>query len=133
MSVRRSGVPALISVLFVAVLFLAGCAGNATAPGSPSAPGGTSTSAEPSTEPSGGQPSAGAETLTGTVQAGVEPGCLLLKASAGKDHLLLFDEQSLKAQAKPGSSVTVTGTAKPTQLTTCQQGIPFFVTSLRVD
>jgi hypothetical protein len=129
MSVRRSGVLAAL----IAVLFVAGCAGDTTAPGGPSVPGGTPTSAQPSTEPSAGRPSAGAETLTGTVQAGVEPGCLLLKGSSGKDHLLLFDEQSLKTQAKVGSSVTVTGTAKPGQLTTCQQGIPFIVTSLRVD
>jgi hypothetical protein len=132
MSVRRCGVLAAL----IAVLVVAGCAGNSTSPGAPSAPGGAPTSAQsstqPSTEPSFGLPSAGAETLTGTVEAGVEPGCLLLKGS-GKDHLLLFDEQSLKIQAKPGSSITVTGTAKPGQLTTCQQGIPFIVTSLRVD
>jgi hypothetical protein len=128
MSVRRCGVFAAL----IAVLFVAGCAGNSTSPGAPSAPGGAPTSARSSTQPSAGRPSAGAETLTGTVEAGVEPGCLLLKGS-GKDHLLLFGEQSLKAQAKPGSSVTVTGTAKPGQLTTCQQGIPFIVTSVRVD
>jgi hypothetical protein len=75
-------------------------------------------------------PAAGAETLSGTVEAGVEPGCLVLNGS-GKDHLLLFDEQSLKAQAKVGSSITVTGRAEPTQLTTCQQGIPFIVSSVR--
>jgi hypothetical protein len=126
MSVRRSAVLAAL----IAVLFVAGCAGDATSPGAPSAPGETPTSAQPS-KPSADQPSAGAETLTGIVQAGVEPGCLLLKSSSGKDHLLLFDEQSVKTQAKVGSSVTVTGTAKPGQLTTCQQGIPFIVTSLR--
>jgi hypothetical protein len=120
MSVRRSGALAAL----IAVLFVAGCAGNATSPASPPG-GGASTSAEPSLEPS-----AGAETLTGTVEAGVEPGCLVLKG-AGKDHLLLFDEQSLKSQAKVGSSITVTGSAKPAQVTTCQQGIPFIVTSLR--
>jgi hypothetical protein len=128
MSVRRSGALAALTaaVLFVAVLFVAGCAGNATSPGSPPASGGgASTSAEPSLEPS-----AGAETLTGTVEAGVEPGCLVLKG-AGKDHLLLFDEQSLKSQAKVGSAITVTGSAKPAQVTTCQQGIPFIVTSVR--
>jgi hypothetical protein len=132
MSVRHRGARAAL----IAVLFVAGCAGNSASPGAPSAPGGAPTSAQsstqPSTDPSAGQPSAGAETLTGTVEAGVEPGCLVLKGS-GKDHLLVFDQQSLKSQAKPGSSITVTGTAKPGQLTTCQQGIPFIVTSLRVD
>jgi hypothetical protein len=135
MSVRRCGVLAAL----IAVLVVAGCAGNSTSPGAPSAPGGAPTSAQssaqssaqPSTEPSAGRPSAGAETLTGTVEPGVEPGCLLLTGS-GKDHLLLFDQQSLKTQAKPGSSITVTGTAKPGQLSTCQQGIPFIVTSVRV-
>jgi hypothetical protein len=116
MSVRRSGVLAAL----IAVLFVAGCAGS-QAGSSPEAPGPATSSSAP----------AGIETLSGTVEAGVEPGCLVLKGT-GRDHLLLFDEQSLKAQAKVGSAITVVGKAEPTQLTTCQQGIPFVVTSVSV-
>jgi hypothetical protein len=75
-------------------------------------------------------PAGADETLSGTVEAGVEPGCLVLKGT-GKDHVLLFDQQSLKAQVKIGSPITVVGKAEPTQLTTCQQGIPFIVSSVR--
>jgi hypothetical protein len=118
MCVRRSGLLAAL----IAVLFVSGCAGS-QAGSSPVAPG-------PSSSSSSSAPAAGDETLSGTVEAGVEPGCLVLKGT-GKDHLLLFEPQSLKAQAKVGAAITVVGEAKPTQLTTCQQGIPFIVSSVR--
>jgi hypothetical protein len=121
MFVRRSGVLAAL----IAVLFVAGCAGS-QAGSSPAAPGTSAPSASASA------PAAAVETLSGTVEAGVEPGCLVLKGS-GKDHLLLFGEPSLKAQAKVGSAITVVGKAEPTQLTTCQQGIPFIVASIHAN
>ena len=62
--------------------------------------------------------------LTGTVEAGVEPGCLLLEAS-GVLHQLVGATQALA----PGQRVTVQGRPDPTLLTTCQQGTPFVVSS----
>jgi hypothetical protein len=106
-----------------AVLFIAGCAGNQTA-GSGAAP------ASPSTVPSSA--AAGGTTLSGTIEEGVEPGCLLLKGD-GSPHLLFFADPAMKKQAKAGASVTVIGVAKPGQMTTCQQGIPFLVNSISVD
>jgi hypothetical protein len=73
---------------------------------------------------------AGAQTLTGTVTSGVEPGCVLLSGSAGS-HLLIFDDPTLKAKATSGSRVVVTGKADPGMMTTCQQGTPFLVTDIR--
>jgi len=113
MSIRHRGVLAA----FIAVLLAAGCADS---PSSPSAG-----SAAPSA-------SAATETLSGTVAAGVEADCLLLQGD-GRPHLLIFEDPALKSTAKVGASVTVVGTAKPAQLTTCQQGIPFFVTSISVN
>ncbi len=64
-------------------------------------------------------PPVGAATLTGTVQAGVESGCLLL------DGYLLVGGP--RAVLIPGASVLVTGKVQPDLMTTCQQGIPFLV------
>jgi hypothetical protein len=58
-------------------------------------------------------------TLTGTVEAGVERGCLLLDG-----YLLLGGDRTLIVA---GARVTVTGRPEPGTLTTCQQGTPFRV------
>ncbi len=156
MLIRRSGVLAAL----VAALFVAGCARSTTGSDSTGTPGatgsvssgapgpdgstsagatgsvsrGTPGSAPPSDEHTGTKPPAatGSETLSGTVTAGVEPNCLLLTGN-GPAHLLLFEDPSLRSKAQIGASITVVGTAAPTQLTTCQQGIPFIVTSVSVD
>jgi hypothetical protein len=131
MSVRR------IAVLLAAsaALALSGCAGN-TGAGSPGAPASASASGEPSgqsAEPPSGRPTAGGtETLSGTVAAGVEANCLVLQ-SADSHHVLIFKDPALRSQATVGASITVTGRAKPGQMTTCQQGVPFIVTAVRAN
>jgi hypothetical protein len=134
------------AVALTLLVFLAGCAGNNASPTagssetsasssaeppsssapSSSASGPSSASPRPSTEPSAG---AAAETLTGTVEAGVEPNCKLITDNAG-NHVLYFDDPLLKSQAPVGKKVTVTGHSKPGMMTTCQQGTPFIVTSV---
>jgi hypothetical protein len=135
MSVRRSCV---LAVLF-ATLVAGGCAGagdgsaespaGGPAPASPAAssPGASSPGAPPSESKPG---AAGTQTISGTVTAGVEPNCLLL---TGEDdlHLLVFKDEKLRSQAQVGSRITVTGRAEPAMLSTCQQGIPFIVASVR--
>jgi hypothetical protein len=108
-----------------AVLLLSGCAGNQASDSGAAPP--PAASASPSAEP---DPSDG--TLSGIIVEGVEPNCLLLEG-AGRTHLLIFDDPSLKSRATVGATVTVVGVAKPAQMTTCQQGIPFLVSSIRVD
>jgi len=66
------------------------------------------------------------------VVAGVEPSCLILQ-SAGSHHVLIFSEPALRSKAQVGSSITVTGRAEPTQMTTCQQGVAFIVTAVRAN
>lgn len=61
-------------------------------------------------------------TLTGTVEAGVEAGCLLLGG-----YLLLDGDRSL---VRAGARLTVTGWPEPEVMTTCQQGTPFRVESV---
>jgi len=128
------------AVALTLLVCLAGCAGNnaspsagsseTSAPPSSSSPAssapGSSASPAPSLEPS---ESGVAETLTGTVEAGVEANCKLIRDDAG-NHTLYFDDPSLKAKAPVGKKVTVTGHSKPSMITTCQQGTPFIVTSV---
>ncbi len=62
-------------------------------------------------------------TLTGTVTAGVEHGCLLL------DGYLLVGGDPTVIHA--GAQITVTGRVVPDLVTTCQQGTPLVVLSAR--
>ncbi|WP_410820295.1 hypothetical protein [Micromonospora sp. 050-3] len=86
--------------------------------GTPSAPSGVKTPKPggPSTPPG-----VGATTLSGTLQGGVEPGCVLLDG-----YLLLGGPRDVLT---PGARVEVTGRVEPGMMTTCQQGTPFVVTA----
>ncbi|MEU8327207.1 hypothetical protein [Micromonospora sp. NPDC048839] len=66
-------------------------------------------------------PGVRATTLTGTVQSGVEPNCVLLDG-----YLLLGGPRDVLT---PGARVEVTGRAEPDMMTTCQQGTPFVVSN----
>ncbi|TDC83021.1 hypothetical protein E1193_10175 [Micromonospora sp. KC606] len=68
-------------------------------------------------------PGVGAVEVSGTVTAGVEPGCLMLDG-----FQLLGGPRDVLT---PGAKVTVTGKPQPDLLTTCQQGTPFTVESAR--
>jgi hypothetical protein len=68
--------------------------------------------------------------ISGTVSAGVEPHCLILRDAAGL-HSLYFDDESLKPLAPAGARVTLVGHSEPGMMTTCQQGKPFIVTEVR--
>ncbi|WP_305788821.1 hypothetical protein [Symbioplanes lichenis] len=130
----------LVMATAAAALSLAACANGtgdeAGAPSAPSAavpsattPGATGPSEEPgvpSQEPSAPADEAGTTTLSGTIEAGVEPNCLIL----GK-HLLVFKDPALQSAAKAGASVTVTGRVATGMMTTCMQGTPFEVTAIR--
>ncbi|HEV7708666.1 MAG TPA: hypothetical protein VGP16_10770 [Asanoa sp.] len=63
----------------------------------------------------------GLSTLTGTVTTGVESHCLLIDG-----FLLIGGDRTV---VKPGARVTVTGRVDRDVVTTCQQGIPFVVTT----
>ena len=61
-------------------------------------------------------------TLSGTVVAGVEPGCRLLGG-----HQLVG---SAAAGLREGMAVRVTGFERRSLMSHCQQGVPFVVTSV---
>lgn len=104
----------LIAVLLLALL--SGCASSSPS-SSPSSP------ATPSPTPS-------SQVISGLVSAGVEPHCLILRDATGS-HALYFHDESLRASAPPGATVTLVGHAEPGMMTTCQQGEPFIVTAVR--
>lgn len=97
-------------------------AGTSSAPSSPAAP----TSAAPSTAP------IPAISVIGTVQAGVELGCLILVPTAGQfppvtgAWLLMGGDRKVLV---PGARVQVIGRPRSDVLTTCQQGYPLEVLS----
>ncbi|WP_447002527.1 copper chaperone PCu(A)C [Saccharothrix isguenensis] len=105
------------------------CAGPSTSTPGTSTPG-TSTpgTSVPSTPTSAGTPPSRPEvTLSGTVQVGVESGCLVLATDRGQYVLLGADPQVVRA----GAEVVVEGVPQPDQATTCQQGTPFTVRDAR--
>ena len=125
MTIRRISLPLLVA------LALAGCAnggtGDSAGAPAPSVP--ATTSAAPTEESATAEPPAGGtKTITGTITAGVEPNCLLLD-----DHLLIINDAKLRSAAKAGATVTVTGRVEQGMMTTCQQGTPFVVTTLRAN
>ncbi|MEV6601612.1 hypothetical protein AB0M36_32870 [Actinoplanes sp. NPDC051346] len=94
----------------------------------PASPSG-SAKQKPGAKPGAKPPAAsGSRTISGRITAGVEPNCLLLG-----DNLLVIDQESLRAKAKVGAEVTVTGRAEPGMMSTCQQGTPFMVTTIRAN
>jgi hypothetical protein len=112
-----------LAVLVVSVGALTACANQ------PATSVGEQPAASPSFSiPAEESPSVEAKTLTGTIKAGVEPGCLLLD-----NHLLIIKDQTMKAQAKAGAKVTVTGQVQEDMMSTCMQGTPFLVTSLQAN
>lgn len=101
----------------------AGDPGSTSGPGSAGTTGGSGTTAASGTIDGGTAASAVPVTLTGTVTAGTEPGCLLLDG-----YLLLGGPPDVLV---PGQAVAVIGAPAPDAVTTCMEGIPFQVVSAR--
>lgn len=65
--------------------------------------------------------------VTGDVEDGVEPGCVVLRASGGTYVLVGGDRQRLAE----GGRMTVRGRAETGMMTTCQQGTPLRVVEIQ--
>ncbi|MFI6760173.1 hypothetical protein ACIBF5_13655 [Micromonospora sp. NPDC050417] len=89
---------------------------NSTAPASPRRP-------SPGWSPSGSAAPTGTLTITGVITQGVESGCFLI------DNYLLVNGP--REQVRAGARVTVTGRLQPGLMTTCQQGTPLVVESVK--
>lgn len=89
----------------------------------PSEPAPVSTPSKSLPDLSATVPGVGVETtVTGTVREGVEAGCILVE-----DYLLV----GAPASVAVGQRVTVTGRTDPNIVTTCQQGTPLVVSSVK--
>jgi hypothetical protein len=91
---------------------------SAPAPASPSAPEPSGSSQPPS------PPSGVALVLTGQVEAGVEPHCLILK-DGGQTYQLMGGDPAV---VKAGARVRVTGHVVDNVMSYCMQGKPFQIT-----
>jgi hypothetical protein len=133
---RQTPVPRTLAGLLLVAALLAACADSDAGGAAPS--GGSSTTApttSPETAPSvpvtpttttaptGGGPLV---TATGTIRAGVEPGCTLLVADQGPTYLLFGGD---RGRLREGMRVQVTGRVRPDLLSICQEGQPLQVTS----
>jgi hypothetical protein len=118
-------------LLVACALVLGACASPDSQQGAASGGAATSTTAAPTT---GGSTSPSPEprdqikvVATGTVQPGVEPGCLIL--DTGKERYVLLSKDKSKLTA--GSRVEVTGVRSAGQISYCQQGNPLEVQSVK--
>lgn len=126
----------LLLVAAATLIALAGCAQAGSRVGAPvesgSAPSSTGSSSGspsaslpggPSVPPSKGVPSGQSITVTGTVQAGVEHGCLVLRTDTVQ-YLLLDGDPAV---VKDGAKLTVTGVVRKDVMSYCMQGVPLEV------
>jgi hypothetical protein len=130
----------MVAIIVMVMLSMAGCGRTASTP----SPGGTVSTSASSAE--SGRPSttptslpavtrtppksfpAGEMAVRGVVEEGVEAGCTILRSDTGTTYLLLGGD---RATLSFGRRVEVVGVPKPDLVTTCQQGVPFMVTSAR--
>lgn len=68
------------------------------------------------------------KTLRGTAVPGVEANCYLLTADDGQSYLLIGGDRDVITS---GARIEVAGKVMPDLMTTCQQGVPFTVTTVR--
>jgi hypothetical protein len=76
-------------------------------------------------------PSNGSVALTGTVQEGTRPQCVLLVAD-GTSYLLLGRPLEQGSRLRVGQRVSVLGTVRRDLRTSCQQGVPLSVRAVGV-
>jgi hypothetical protein len=119
------------SLLVASAVLLGACAQEDSGQGAAS--GGSPTTVAPTTSaPATSTPEMPRDQVkvlaTGTVQQGVEPGCLILDTGKGQRYVLLSKD---KTKLKPGAKVEVVGVRAPGQISYCQQGQPLEVLSVK--
>ncbi len=120
---------ALAGLLLAAVL-LGACADQDGGDGGGAAGATTTTpTTDPGTAPTTAPPPAGDSpiTATGTVVAGIEPGCTVLHTDQGQNYLLVGGD---RGKLREGARVQVRGRLLRDLLSTCQQGLPLQVASV---
>ncbi|MFC4857745.1 hypothetical protein [Actinophytocola glycyrrhizae] len=116
----------MVTVITAVTLATAACSGSSTtgddggdATGTPTQNGAISTgAARPDTE---------LVRITGEIEHGTQPGCMVLDADFTKYVLLGGDPAGLEAFAEDDTEVTVTGQAHTPTPTECTDGIPLAI------
>jgi len=133
---RQTTVLRPLAGLLLAVALLAACADQDASGGA--AGGGSDPTTAPETLPTApttptsttapGSPGKSQITATDTLRDGVEPGCVLLEAEQSTVYLLVGGD---RGKLTAGGRVQVTGVLSPDLLSTCQQGQPLLVSSIK--
>jgi len=117
--------------LLLAAALLGACADRDGGDGGSAAAATTTTTptTDPGTAPTTAPPPAGDSpiTATGTVVAGIEPGCTVLHTDQGQNYLLVGGD---RGKLREGARVQVRGRLLRELLSTCQQGLPLQVASV---
>ena len=117
--------------LLLAVALLTACADRDAGDGG-TASGGSEPTTAPETLPTAPTTTPGSGkhrlTATGTLRDGVEPGCVLLEADQGTVYLLVGGD---RGKLTAGGRAQVTGMLAPDLLSTCQEGKPLLVSSIK--
>lgn len=122
---KSRSLPLLVLGAALAAAVLGGCASpDSSEPVTAPPP---SIVAPASAAPSSPSSAGGLLALHGTIQEGVEANCVLLVTDS-KTYLLIGGDRSA---LNSGAKLTVYGTPEPGLMTTCQQGTPFVVESVR--
>jgi hypothetical protein len=122
-----------IRVALAGLLLAAGLLGAcADQDGGDGAAGGATTTTPatvPETAPTTAPPPAGDApiTATGTIVAGIEPGCTVLHTDQGQNYLLVGGD---RGKLREGARVQVHGKLLRDLVSTCQQGLPLQVDSV---
>jgi hypothetical protein len=134
---RQTTVLRPLAGLLLAVALLAACADRGAGDGEGAA-GGSDPTTAPETLPTApttptsttgpARPGESEVTATGTLRDGVEPGCVLLQSDQGTVYLLVGGD---RGQMSAGGKVQVTGRLAPDLLSTCQEGKPLQVSSIK--
>ncbi|GII22824.1 hypothetical protein [Planosporangium mesophilum] len=121
------GAPRTVTALLVPLLagaLVGGCSSGGGGTPSPGASSGGGSSVPPSASPAVSSTPAPELTLSGQVEAGVEPNCLVLH-SGGQTYNLMGGDRNV---VKPGNNVVVRGHVAQNVMSYCMQGQPFQVT-----
>jgi len=109
------------ALVAASVLALTAACATPAGPAAPSPSPSPSSSASSSASPT---PTGEEITARGTVEAGVEAGCLVLRADGGSSYLLLGGDRSVLT---PGARVEVVGDLRVDLMSYCMQGTPMLV------
>jgi len=118
---------ACLPVVALAVAACGGSSGGDSLVGAQPPPTTTTPAATLTSVPAPGVGRSGPLTVTGSVEAGVEPSCLILKGKTGGSYELMGP---LARQLRPEQTVRVTGHVVTGVASHCMQGRPFEITAI---